>query len=174
MPEPFLGEIRIFSGNFAPHGWAFCNGQLLLISQNTALFSILGVMYGGDGKTTFALPNLNGRAPMQWGQGPGLQARAIGETGGAATVTLTGSQVPRHSHLAKAGSIANSATPVDSVWANGSRYGEAAYVPSPNGTQTLNAQALNHSGATAPHNNQQPYLATNFIIALQGVFPSRG
>jgi microcystin-dependent protein len=172
VADPFVAEIRIFAGNFAPTGWALCNGQLLPISQNTALFSLLGTMYGGDGKSTFALPNLQGSAPMHQGAGPGLSERFIGESSGVPTVTLLQSEMPVHNHAFNAlsdpadlfapdpnRSIARSR--------NGAVYGAAA-----NLTQ-MSPQVLSIAGSSVPHNNMQPYLALTFIIALQGVFPPR-
>lgn len=180
MSEPFVGEIRIFAGNFAPRGWAFCNGQLLPVSQNTALFSILGKIYGGDGKTNFALPNLQGRAPMHQGIGPGLTPHSIGEADGSATVTLLQSQMPAHTHQPMASEIQGIAgqTPEGSVWGqawvkSGPRSMPVnAYVASPENTQ-MGGQALTPTGASGLHNNMQPYLGLSFIIALQGVYPVR-
>jgi len=174
MSEPFIGEIRMFAGNFPPKGWALCNGQLLSISQNTALFSILGVIYGGDGKTTFALPNLMGSAPMHPGAGPGLMPRNLGEKGGSSNVTLTVAQIPPHNHQVKAETTANSNNPIGAVWANNNRFGENVYTTEPDSVTSLNQAALSLAGENAPHNNMQPYLGVNFIISLQGVFPSRG
>lgn len=175
MADPFVGEIRIFAGNFAPRGWAFCDGQLLPVSQNTALFSILGNMYGGDGKTNFALPNLQGRAPMHQGAGPGLTPRTIGEFGGTSTVTLLESEIPSHTHQPQAYSgAAGSADPTNQVWAKavagrGSDY--LAYAATT--SATMSAQAVVPAGGSQPHNNMQPYLGLSFIIALQGVYPAR-
>ena len=175
MSECFIGEIRVFAGNFAPKGWAFCDGQILSISQYTALFSILGTMYGGDGKTNFALPNLRERAPMQQGAGPGLTARTIGQQGGAAAVTLLTTAMPAHSHVAQGyDGSATAAGANGNVWAktSGGRtpppfYSSAA----PN--VSMSPQAVGVAGGSQPHNNMQPYLGVNFIIALQGIFPSR-
>ena len=172
MSEPFVAEIRIFPGNFAPIGWALCNGQLLPIAQNTALFSLLGTTYGGDGESTFALPNLQGRAPMHPGHGPGLTGRNLGERGGTATVTLTESQIPSHSHgLLSSNSQATTFT-ADATSALARSVGGFSY--SDNASAPLNAlhpSALGTVGGGQPHNNLQPYLALNFIIALVGVFP---
>lgn len=168
MADPFVAEIRIFAGNFAPKGWALCNGQLLPLSQNTALFSLLGTTYGGDGKSTFALPNLQGRAPMHPGQGPGLSLRDLGESGGAATVTLLPSEIPAHNHgpLHVHDAAGTSGTPSASknlARAPGNIYGPAT-----------NLVAMGDAIGGAAHYNRQPYLGLNFIIALQGVFPPRG
>lgn len=170
--DPFLAEIRIFAGNFAPTGWALCNGQILPISQNTALFSLLGTTYGGDGKTNFALPNLQGSAPMFFGQGPGLSQRLLGETGGQSTVTLLQTQLPAHNHALQAiNDLGDSATPNPGEGlargVNLQPYGSGV----PN--TTMAAQAVGAAGGNQPHNNLQPYLTLNFIIALQGIFPQR-
>jgi microcystin-dependent protein len=174
MSDQFVAEIRIVPFNFAPTGWAFCAGQLLPISQNTALFSLLGTTYGGDGKATFALPDLQGSAPMQPGQGQGLSLRDLGEIGGTETVTLLQSEMPLHSHVLQA--TANAATqldPTNAVWAASG----VGRTPPPLYSTTQNATmaptALNVSGSSLPHNNMHPYLTLNFIIALQGIFPQR-
>jgi microcystin-dependent protein len=176
MSSPFVAEIRIFAGNFAPTGWALCNGQLMPISQNTALFSLLGTTYGGDGKSNFALPNLQGSAPMQQGQGPGLSLRDLGETSGEQTVTLLQSEIPAHLHnvLAAPGGGGNN-DPTSNAWASGAKGLGNLY--SPSGTTSnvqMSPQALSISGGSQPHNNMMPYLGLTFIIALQGVFPPRG
>lgn len=171
MVDPFVAEIRILPYNFVPKGWAACNGQLLPISQNTALFSLLGTTYGGDGKTTFALPNLEGRAPMQWGSGPGLTPRSLGEQGGADAVTLLDAQMPQHTHQLNASNrLGRSGNPTDNALATSS--GAAIYTANPPDTQ-MNFQALARAGSSAPHNNLQPYLTMQFCIALQGVYPPR-
>ena len=172
MADPFVAEIRIFPFNFAPRGWAFCNGQILPISQNTALFSLLGTTYGGDGKSTFALPNLTGRAPMHPGQGPGLSLHDLGETGGSDTVTLQQTEIPFHTHA-----IVNVTDAGGQLGGAGNLWGEAntrIYSPNPNPAQTMSPQAFGATGGSLPHNNMQPYLTLNFCIALQGVFPPRG
>ena len=172
MVEPFLAEIRIFGFNFAPTGWAFCNGQLMPISQNTALFALLGTFYGGDGKSTFALPNMQSSAPMHNGQGPGLSLHSLGETGGAATVTLLESEIPVHTHTVNASSTpANVSTPTPTVQIARSK-GQTAYAP-PNNLTPMAFQEITPTGGDFPHNNLMPYLALNFCIALQGVFPPR-
>jgi microcystin-dependent protein len=168
MADPFVAEIRIFAGNFAPRGWALCNGQLLPISQNTALFSLLGTTYGGDGKTTFGLPNLQGRAPMQPGQGPGLSPRELGESGGSPTASLTVAQMPAHSHPQQVSSqSATTGTPGPSVtlaMASSNIYRDA-------GDLVLTGAT---TGQSQPHENMQPFLVFNFIIAMQGIYPPRG
>ena len=170
--DPFVGEIRMFGGNFAPTGWAFCNGQLLPIAQNTALFSLLGTMYGGDGRTTFGLPNLQARSPIHQGQGPGLTPRNVGEIGGSAQVTLTADQVPTHHHALQAASAAGTGTRGGTVGLAPASAGVIYRAP----TQQVNmgTSTIGYSGGSAAHNNQQPYLALSFIIALQGIFPPRG
>ena len=174
MADPFVAEIRIFPFNFAPKGWAFCNGQILPISQNTALFSLLGTTYGGDGKSTFALPDLQGNAPMHPGQGQGLSLRDLGETGGAEDITLLGSEIPLHPHTLMAsvenatqGTLANNVTLESSI--SGSLYQSNVNA----NLVQMNLQALAPTGGSLPHNNMQPYLTLNFCIALQGVFPPR-
>jgi len=172
--DPFVAEIRIFPFNFAPKGWAFCDGQILPLSQNTALFSLLGTTYGGDGKSNFALPNFQGAAPMHQGQGPGLSLRDLGETGGEQTVTLLQSEMPSHSHAANAfsghGTLGD---PTNNVWASVTigRQGVDFYGTSTNAS--MSSQALAPAGGDQPHNNMSPYLTLNFCIALQGVYPPR-
>jgi microcystin-dependent protein len=171
MASPFVAEIRMFCGNFAPIGWAFCNGQLLPIGQNTALFSLLGTTYGGDGRTNFALPNLQGMSPMGQGAGIGLTPNTLGEAGGTAAVTLLTSQIPAHSHRARGVARAGSSrVPSGGTWAKENRdlYTSAATAPTP-----MDASALASTGGGEPHNNLPPYLVVNFIIALQGVYPPR-
>lgn len=174
MADPFVAEIRMFAGNFAPRGWAFCDGQLLQISQNTALFSLLGTTYGGDGHTTFALPDLQGRTPMHWGQGPGLSPRDIGETGGSPTVTLLTSEIPAHIHQASAAAGTGPTSPENAAWGTQSGRTPPPAYSSAAPDVTMSPQALSPAGSSFPHNNMQPYLAVTFIIALQGVFPPRG
>jgi microcystin-dependent protein len=170
MSSQFLAEIRIFPFNFAPKGWAFCDGQLLPISQNTALFSLLGTTYGGDGKSTFALPDLRGCSPMHPGPGPGLTPRSLGERGGEETVTLNLSQLPAHSHQLTASTGASSHTPQSNLL--GQPASVQIYGP-PGNLVPMAGAAVMPAGGTQPHDNRQPYLALNFIIALQGVFPAR-
>jgi microcystin-dependent protein len=172
MANPFLAEIRIFAGNFAPTGWALCNGQLLPISQNTALFSLLGTFYGGDGKTTFALPDLQGSAPMHQGQGAGLSQRFIGEQAGEPAVTLIQSEMPAHSHaLNGTNQLQNLPDPQNHTLA---RANANAYVENPTGFTQMNGLAIGITGDNLPHNNMPPFLTLTFIIALQGIFPPRG
>ncbi len=169
MADPFVAEIRIAPFNFAPRGWAFCNGQLLPLSQNTALFSLLGTTYGGNGKSNFALPDLQGRAPMHPGQGPGLSLHDLGETGGSDTVTLLQSEIPAHSHALFASPLpAATNNAAGQYWARVARF-----YNSPTTAVDMSPQAIAPVGSSFPHNNLQPYLALNFIIALQGVFPPR-
>jgi microcystin-dependent protein len=171
MSDPFVAEIRMFAGNFAPTGWALCNGQLLPISQNTALFSLLGTTYGGDGKSTFALPNLQDSAPMQPGQGAGLSLYDLGQQGGTPNVTLLVSELPLHNHIANAKtSLGNSQTPADQTWA-GSNNAKQYVNTAPN--LPMSPLALSPTGGNLPHNNMAPYLVVTFIIAMQGVFPPR-
>jgi len=171
MADPFVAEIRIFPFNFAPKGWAFCDGQLLPISQNTALFSLLGTTYGGNGKSNFALPNVQGRSPMHPGQGPGLSLHDLGETGGSETVALLLSEIPFHNHAVNAasGDPAESNNPQGNAM---SRANLNVYTNSLTLTQ-MSPNALVPVGGSLPHNNLQPYLTLNFCIALQGVFPPR-
>jgi microcystin-dependent protein len=173
MADPFVAEIRIFPFNFAPRGWAWCNGQLLPISQNTALFSLLGTTYGGDGKSNFALPDLQGRAPMHPGQGPGLSLHNLGETGGSETVTLLESEIPSHSHAWQASNSQGIAqSPVANLLAGGVG-GIAMYAPFSANLTPLSDNALAPAGGNQPHNNLMPYLTFYFNIALQGVYPPR-
>lgn len=172
MADPFVAEIRIFPFNFAPKGWAWCDGQLMPLSQNTALFSLLGTTYGGNGKSNFALPDLQGRAAMHPGQGPGLSLHDLGETGGSDTVTLLESEIPSHSHtLMSNGATANRTNPANNTPARVS--GAAPYAAAGSATAQLSSVALSPAGGDQPHNNLQPYLTFYFAIALQGVFPPR-
>jgi microcystin-dependent protein len=174
MSEPFIAEIRIFAGNFAPRSWAFCDGQLLPIAQNTALFSLIGTTYGGDGRTTTALPNLQGRAPMHPGRGPGLTARRLGERVGVETVTLTEAQIPSHNHTARANTAGADAGPPDNTKSFARSGGGQAYQANANANLVdLASQTLSTTGGGQAHTNVQPYLVLNFIIALQGLYPSR-
>lgn len=173
MSDPFVAEIRIFTGNFAPIGWALCNGQLLPISQNTALFSLLGTTYGGDGKSTFGLPNLQGSAPLQPGQGPGLSLYVLGEVGGEQTVTLLDSEMPAHTHTAQAYVGAGGQGPAGNAWSDPNQRGISAYAPSSGSNVTMSPQGISIAGGSQPHNNMMPYLGLTFIIALQGIFPPR-
>jgi microcystin-dependent protein len=171
MADPFVAEIRIFPFNFAPKGWAWCDGQLMPLSQNTALFSLLGTTYGGNGKSNFALPDLQGRAPMHPGQGPGLSLHDLGETGGSETVTLLESEIPVHTHTLRAYNDVGEDRipgPTESLARStgGLLYGSP-------GTTAMAFQALPPAGGSLPHNNMMPYLTCYFCIALQGVFPPR-
>ena len=171
--DPFVAEIRIFGFTFAPRGWAFCNGQLLPLSQNTALFSLLGTTYGGDGRSNFALPNLQGSAPMHPGQGPGLSLHDLGETGGSPSLTLLESQIPAHSHTPRVQTtVASKSTPANNSLSRVS--GATPYLPPAGAALVAMApEAVAPAGGNQPHNNMMPYLALNFCIALQGVFPPR-
>ena len=172
--DPFVAEIRIFPFNFAPRGWAWCNGQLLPLSQNTALFSLLGTTYGGDGKSNFALPDLEGRAPMHPGQGPGLSLHDLGETGGSETVTLLESEIPGHPHTMRANTdFADVQVPSPARSIARSQNANAYKAPAGQPVVQLNPGALAPAGGDQPHNNLQPYLTLYFNIALQGVFPPR-
>lgn len=178
--DPYIGEIRAFGFNFAPSGWAICAGQLLPISQNTALFSLLGTQYGGDGRSNFALPNLQGNIPISQGQGPGLGVYSVGDRGGSAAVALLGQQVPSHTHtlpVAAANGKQPAPSPTMYLGATGSR-GEGVNVyATPAGQSSSSVQmlasAVGPAGGAQPHNNLAPYLAVNYCIALQGVFPPR-
>jgi microcystin-dependent protein len=171
MADPFVAEIRIFPFNFAPKGWAFCNGQLLPLSQNTALFSLLGTTYGGDGKSNFALPNLQGSAPMHPGQGPGLSLHDLGEQGGEETVTLLQTEIPAHSHVLRGDEDDGSfKSPGNMILAGGN---QMYMFPNPSVNTNLALESLALAGGNQPHNNMMPYLTLNFNIALQGVFPAR-
>ena len=169
MSSPYLGEIRIFSFNFPPKGWALCNGQLLAINQNQALFAILGTTYGGNGQTNFSLPNLQSRTPRHYGSGPGLSTVTLGEQAGSEAVTLLSTQLPAHTHTVQLSTgTANQVSPKNNVWANS---GSLSYAPSPNATMSPGAIAA--VGSSQPHSNTPPYLVLNFCIALNGIFPSR-
>lgn len=176
MADPFVAEIRIFPFNFAPNGWAWCDGQLMPISQNTALFSLLGTTYGGNGKSNFALPDLQGRAPMHPGQGPGLSLHDLGETGGSDTVSLLESEIPAHSHALSASNAASDEegqkSPASAV--PGSQQGSnLLYASLASNLVAMAPESLAPAGGDAPHNNLMPYLTFYFCIALQGVFPPR-
>jgi microcystin-dependent protein len=170
-PEPFLGEIIIFAGNFAPRGWAFCDGQLLPIAQNSALFSLLGTTYGGDGRTTFALPDLRGRVPLHPGIGPGLSSYSLGQRGGVENNLLTVNQMPAHNHDLKGSSdLASATSPAGSLPGATSR----TRLYSPSGSNVdMATDAISEVGGTEAVENRQPYLGVNYIIAIRGSFPSR-
>jgi microcystin-dependent protein len=174
MSSPFVAEIRMFGGNFAPTGWATCDGQLLPISQNTALFSLLGTFYGGDGKSTFALPNLQDSAPLHQGQGAGLTDRFLGEASGAPFVTLLQTEMPAHSHFLQAytGDPGDTRNPGPATSLAAPVPGNA-YQTSAANLASMSPSALSVAGSSFPHNNMQPYLVVTFLIALQGVFPPR-
>ena len=175
MADPFVAEIRIFPFNFAPRGWSWCDGQLLPLSQNTALFSLLGTTYGGNGKSNFALPDLQGRAPMHPDQGPGLSLHDLGETGGSETVTLLESELPSHAHAMNGqGSNSNLNDPANAVVARAFGGGNMYKTPAGAPTVALSNQSIAPAGGDQPHNNLMPYLTFYFCIALQGVFPPRG
>jgi microcystin-dependent protein len=170
MADGFIGEIRLFAGDFAPQGWALCEGQLLAISQHTALFTILGTTYGGDGKASFALPDLRGRVPLHPGQGAGLSARRLAEKGGAEAVTLTAAQMPSHTHaVAAASGTGTSASPTNNVWAASSKQ-DQQYSGAAN--STMQQGALASAGGGQAHDNMPPYLGLNYIISPFGIFPS--
>jgi microcystin-dependent protein len=172
--EAFIGTIMMFAGNFAPRGWALCNGQLLSISQNTALFSILGTTYGGDGMTTFALPNLQSRMPMHFGQGQGLSNRTLGETGGSENVTLTVGNMPAHNHLVNCKSDAGDSTsPANGYLAGDASSTTSNYITTNKLDATMNAGALTTVGGSQPFSTESPFLVVNFIICLEGIYPSR-
>lgn len=172
MQDPFVAEIRIFPFNFAPTGWAFCDGQLLPLSQNTALFSLLGTTYGGNGKSNFALPDLQGRSPMHPGQGPGLSLHDLGETGGSETVTLLESEIPAHSHQIRVDNLnlAEAASPAAALICKTNR---GAFSTGQTPAVNMSPNALAPAGGDQPHNNLQPYLTLHMCIALQGVYPPR-
>jgi microcystin-dependent protein len=172
MSDPFLGEVRVFGFNFPPRGWAVCNGAVLPLAQNTALFSLLGVFYGGNGLSTFGLPDLRGRAALGTGQGPGLSDRQLGQLTGAATHTLTAAEVPAHSHTLNATASATSSVPGPTLSLANTGNGAPAY-RIPGTVVPMSAASLASAGGSQPHENRQPYLGLMFCIALQGVFPPR-
>ena len=175
MSDQFVAEIRIFPFNFPPTGWAFCDGQLLPLSQNTALFSLLGTTYGGNGKSNFALPDMQGNAPMQPGQGQGLSLRDLGEASGVESITLLVSEIPVHTHTMRAHNAdqADAQNPSSTTSLAQSANGFAYQTNTSASLAPLNASALSPAGGGLPHNNMQPYLTLNFCIALQGIFPQR-
>jgi microcystin-dependent protein len=173
MADPFVAEIRIFPFNFAPRGWAWCDGQLLPLSQNTALFSLLGTTYGGNGKSNFSLPDLQGRVPVHPGQGPGLSLYDLGQTGGSRTVTLLESEIPAHTHALRAHGAPGDAS-IPTGFSVASAIGATPFREPGDSMVQMANQALGPAGGDAPHNNLQPYLTFYFCIALQGVFPPRG
>ncbi|WP_158822878.1 phage tail protein [Granulicella sp. S156] len=174
MSSSFVGEIEIFGFNFAPQGWALCAGQLLPISQNTALFSLLGTQYGGDGKSTFGLPNLQGTIPVSQGQGPGLSDYNMGETGGTETVTLTINQIPIHAHNLAASAVGGKIeTPSAATVLGVTERGTEPYAAAPTAGATMNTNIVGTAGGSLPHNNMMPYLTLNYCISLYGIFPAR-
>ncbi len=173
MTEPFVGEIRIFAGTFAPRGWAFCDGQLLAVSQNEALFSLLGTIYGGDGRTTYGIPDLRGRTPIHAGQGPGLSNRRQGSMVGTERVTLVDSQMPSHPHNFGASTdTASQTSPGANVFAGGTAEAKF-YIQAPSNPKTLMGTPVGDTGGNQSHNNLMPALCLNFIISLFGTYPSR-
>jgi microcystin-dependent protein len=173
MSDAYIGEIRMFGGNFPPVGWAFCDGSTLSISQYDALFALIGTTYGGDGQTTFNLPDLRGRLPIHQGQGAGLSARTLGEPGGVEQVTLNQGQLPPHNHTALANSgIGTVDSPYTSYWAGSANTPQ--FAPGSQANTTMSADTIGFTGGNQPHSNLQPYLAVSFIIALEGIFPTQG
>jgi microcystin-dependent protein len=168
MSQPYVGEIRIFGGNFAPAGWAFCDGQEIPISENDTLFNLIGTTYGGDGMETFALPNLQGRVPLHMGQGPGLTNRTLAETGGTESETLSTQQIPLHNHTPLASGTGGSDSPTGNVW--GSSVTGKPYVAAP-ANASLNPSSIAPAGGSQPHDNMMPYLAVSYIISLYGIYP---
>lgn len=170
MSDPFLGEVRMFAGNFAPVGWVFCNGQLLSIAENDALYTLLGTTFGGDGQNTFGVPDLRGRTPIHQGQGNGLTPRVMGQVFGTETVSLTAAQSPSHTHAVHASSTHGAAlTPTNGVWA-GSSSGDFLYAKAAP-TVTMAASAVSPAGSSMPHENMAPFQAVSFIIATSGIYP---
>lgn len=171
MSEPFVGEIRMFAGNFAPRGWAFCDGQLLAVSQNDALFSLFGTIYGGDGRTTFGLPDLRGRIPIHAGSGPGLTTRRLGEKSGAENVTLTASELPAHGHDVRVSTAVGTDSDPTGEYLGASPTVRVFRPGTPN--MAMNSDAITAVGGNQQHNNVMPFLCINFIVALVGIYPSR-
>jgi microcystin-dependent protein len=174
MGQPYVGEIRMFAGNFAPNGWMFCDGTPLAISENDVLFQLIGTTYGGDGEETFNLPNLQSRIPIHMGTGPDGTTYQIGEMAGVEEVTLSTQQIPNHTHSANATATAQSLSPANAVFADitSSQAGVNAYLAT-DPDSTLNAATIAPAGGSQPHENEQPYLCINFIISLFGIFPSQ-
>lgn len=171
MSQPYVGEIIMFGGNFAPQGWAFCNGQLLSIADNDVLFALIGTTYGGDGQNTFGVPDLRGRVPVHQGTGPGLSTKVIGEKSGTETVTITTQQMPAHNHIAVCSTNDGSTTnPAGNVWA--AQPALLQYAPAAGANTNLNVAAISNAGGNQPHDNQIPYTVVNYVISLFGVFPS--
>lgn len=176
MSDPYVGEIRMFAGNFAPRNWAYCNGQILAIAQNDALFSLLGSTYGGDGRTTFALPDMRGRLPVHQGTGPGLTPRMLGARFGSENITLSAGQIPAHTHTYNASAdIVDSANPGSDVLAS-QNDGDTPYAALPadlSKLENMNSDTLARAGGGMPHNNMMPFVSISFIISLFGIYPSR-
>lgn len=172
--DPYLGEIRIFAGNYAPRDWAFCDGSLLSIAQYNALYSIIGITYGGDGKTTFQLPDLRGRAPMHYGDGPGLTPRTFAQSIGSSTVTLNQTQMPIHKHITQGSSVVAGGinNPTNAIWGSKSALSAKPYVSLKN-TVAMKIDIVNPQGGNQSHNNMQPFVAMNFIICLDGIYPPK-
>lgn len=176
MTQPYIAEIKMFGGNFAPRNYAFCNGQLMAIQQNTALFSLIGTFYGGNGTSNFALPNMQGRAPVHQGNGTGIDPVVLGEVSGTPNVMLTTGNLPQHTHPISGAVIANSnpgETPASNTLFTNSAPNQLYAAALGTGGLNLAPQSITLTGGSLPHNNMQPYLAVSFIIALQGIFPSR-
>ncbi|MUT64594.1 phage tail protein [Paenibacillus sp. NEAU-GSW1] len=169
--DAYTGEIRIFAGNYAPYQWAFCEGQELNIRDYTKLFAVLGVQFGGNGTTTFHLPDMRGRAPISQGTGPGLSFREVGETGGSASVTLTTAEIPAHTHIPNFEESGNQTNPAASKWANPGKRSNQTYNGS--GETEMSPLAIGSTGGSQPHNNMQPYVEMKYIICLQGIAPNR-
>ncbi|MGE7843733.1 phage tail protein [Lysinibacillus sp. NPDC093712] len=172
--DPYLGEIRIFAGNYAPRDWAFCDGRELSVVQNSALFSIIGITYGGDGKTTFKLPDLRGRAPMHYGNGPDLMPRTFAQSIGSSTVTLNETQMPNHNHRVQGSSVVAGGidNPTNAIWGSESALSAKPYVSLKNAV-AMKVDIVKPQGGDQPHNNMQPFVAMNFIICLEGIYPPK-
>lgn len=171
--DPYIGEIRLFAGNFAPRGWAFCNGQIMPIRQYTAVFSLLGTNYGGDGRTTFALPDFRGRTPVHQGAGPGLTQRSVGEMGGAETVPLNLQQIAPHTHAARGSTVPDGPAPGGTIWSGLGGRDAPKYYGSGTPNAPMATTLIAATGNGTAHNNMSPYVALNYIIALEGIFPPR-
>jgi microcystin-dependent protein len=172
MSSPYIGEIRLFGGNFAPQGWSFCNGQLIAISQNETLFNLIGTTFGGDGVQTFGLPDLQGRVPIHMGTDT-FGNYVLGDKAGAETVTLTTSQIPVHSHVPRAATIADSVSPSGKIWSTDPSATVAPYNTAPTANMSMNANAIGSTGGSQAHDNMQPFLAISYIISLFGIYPSQ-
>jgi microcystin-dependent protein len=173
MAQPYIGEIRLFGGTFAPYGWSFCNGASLPISQNDALYNLIGTTYGGDGVQTFQLPNMQSRVPVHQGQGAGTSNYVLGQLGGAETVTLNANQLPSHTHVAMGSAGASQTNPAGNSWGNNSGTLPKSFAPGTSANNTMNAGSMGMTGGGQPHDNLLPFLVVSFIIALQGVYPTQ-